>query len=167
MNCRTAENLLLAESDGMLSPAQRAALGEHLTACAACRTLQADLAAATEALRADAAGLTVPDADEEWRLLQLEIRAQERQRASTRGGGASVLKWFGAPLAAAAALAMAFYAGRTTALRPADDWLVPAEARAEFVEVADTSATPIVFRDEESGWLVVWAEESSKATTHS
>lgn len=157
MNCREAENLLLAERDGVLTPAQHAALGGHIATCAACRTLQADLAEAMETLRADATGVPVPDADEEWRLLQVEMRARQQHRSAA---GNSVVKWFGAPLAAAAALALAFYAGRATALRPADEIILPVEARAEFVELADASATPIVFRDEESGWLVVWAESN-------
>lgn len=159
MNCREAEKLLLAERDGVLSPAQHAALGEHTAACPACHALQADLTAAMTALRTDADRLPIPDADEEWRLLQVEIRAQQR-RQSVRGGTA-VIKWFGTPLAAAAALAFAFYVGRATAPRPAAEFAVPEMARAEFVEVADTSATPIVFRDEESGWLVVWAAEEN------
>lgn len=155
MNCRETENLLLAERDGVLTPAQHAALGDHLATCAACRAFQADLVNAMESLRADATGIPVPDADEEWRLLQVEMRTRQQHRSSA---GHGAVKWFGAPLAAAAALALAFYAGRATALRPTDEIILPGEARAEFVELADASATPVVFRDEESGWLVVWAE---------
>lgn len=165
MNCPEAEKLLLASPDGGLSSVEQAALAQHVAGCAGCRQLQADLRSAQEAYRADAAQIAVPDADEEWRLLQARMRAeQQRERHAARGATTPWLKLFGTPLAAAAALAVAFYAGRATATRAENDLLIPDVARADFVEVADTSATPIVFRDEESGWLVVWAEESETAT---
>jgi anti-sigma factor RsiW len=162
MNCRNAENLLLAERDGVLSAEQRAALGGHLAACPSCRALQADLAAAMTTLREDAAGMPVPDADEEWRLLHAQIRAQGGRRIRP-AGGAFWLKWLATPLAAAAALAMAFYVGRATAPAPGAEFPVPQVARADFVEVADAGSTPIVYRDEESGWLVVWAADEGRA----
>lgn len=165
MNCPEAEKLLHTAVDGGLSAAEQAALAQHVDRCAGCRQLQADLAAVSAAYRADAERIVVPDPDEEWRLLQVELRgAAQRERRAGRSPVSPWVKWFGTPLAAAAALALAFYAGRATALRPADALLVPEMARADFVEVADANATPIVFRDEESGWLVVWAEQGAAAT---
>ncbi len=38
-------------------------------------------------------------------------------------------------------------------------------ARADFVELTDGSATPLVYVDRESGWLVVWAVEG-ESTGH-
>lgn len=159
MNCQAAEQLLLAERDGVLTNEQHAALSRHADGCASCRQLRLNLAAAMAAVRDDAANLAVPDADEEWRLLQLEMRAAAR-RERLGGGAPAVIKWVGAPMAAAAALTLAFYVGRTMPLEPTRGFSVAAEARVDFVEVADTDATPIVFLDNESGWLVVWAAES-------
>lgn len=157
MNCRDIAPLLSAERDGALTNDQRAELARHLESCAECRQAQAALAAAMQALHAEAASVAVPNADEEWRLLQARL-AQPRQQ---RRRGLAPITWIGVPLAAAAAVAFAFYLGRPAPLAE-NSVVVPTGAElahADFVEVTDPNATPIVYTDKESGWLVVWAAE--------
>ncbi|MBA3850326.1 MAG: hypothetical protein C0502_10095 [Opitutus sp.] len=152
MNCRQATPLLSAARDGALSPEQRAGLARHVAECAACRQLQAEFAAAMAALRTDAARAAVPDADEEWRLLRARLSAPAKRTRRL-----APVAWFTLPLAAAAALALVFFAGRPAA--PELDGV--GLAQADFVEVADPSATPIVYTDRESGVLVIWAANNS------
>ncbi|MBA4138104.1 MAG: hypothetical protein C0518_12380 [Opitutus sp.] len=156
MKCRDAAPLLSAERDDALTTSQRAELGRHLAGCAACRQMQVELTAALAAYQADAARVTVPDADEEWRLLRPQLRAP--QLAARRR--VAPITWFGVPLAAAAAIAFAIYFGQPAPTK-LDALAVSGEAvaRADFVEVTDPNATPIVYTDKESGWLVVWAAE--------
>ncbi len=152
MNCRQAIPLLSAARDGTLPPGQRAGLERHVAECAACRQFQSELAAAMDELQADAARITVPDAAEEWRLLRarLDAPAQRSRRLAP-------VAWFTLPLAAAAAVALGLFVGR-----PAAPELDGGEmAHADFVEVTDPNATPIVYSDNESGVLVVWAADSS------
>lgn len=162
MKCHDAAPLLSADRDGALTSSQRAELARHLADCAACRQAQAELAAAMSAFQADAARVTVPDADEQWRLLRAQIESQTsvpRRRLAPAA-------WFTLPLAAAAAIAVALFLGRPA---PADN--VPLAlgsgefARADFVEVTDPGATPLVYTDRESGWLVVWAVEGATEAT--
>ncbi|MBL9217772.1 MAG: zf-HC2 domain-containing protein [Opitutaceae bacterium] len=138
MNCRDIEPLLLAERDGVLTPEQHADLAKHVAACPACRRERAIYGEAVTFLKTDAANVAVPDADKEWRT----VRAQLHQPAKPRKSPLAPVIWFGAPLTAAAALAVAFFVTR------------PAPA-------ADENATPtIAYVDNESGWLVVWAAEN-------
>ena len=161
MNCHDIAPLLSAERDGALTTAQRAELGRHLEACADCRALHSALAQAMDALHAEVARVKVPDADEEWRLLQARLAAPEQQRRRRP----APITWIGVPLAAAAAVAFAFFLGRPAPLAENPEFApTGAElAHADFVEVTDPNATPIVYTDKESGWLVVWAAEGAVA----
>jgi len=157
MNCRTIEPLLFAERDGVLTAAQHASLAEHLATCTACRQTQAHLAAAMSAIRSDTANVAVPDVDEEWRTLHSRI-SRDSTGAKKKKTLAPVL-WFGAPLAAAAAVAFAFYISPTPATTGGA--AMPAEiASAEYVEAGDAEASTMVYVDKESGWLVVWATDA-------
>ena len=158
MNCRDAEPLLFAERDGALTSEERAALAQHVAACPACRRACADLAAANAALRTAAANVAVPDADREWQVLRQRLTAQSPRRVGARR--LAPVAWIGLSLAAAAALALAFLGGH----RPFGGNPDAADlARAEFVEVKDSSASTMVYVDQESGWLVVWAVPDSSA----
>jgi hypothetical protein len=170
MNCRSAEPLLLAERDGVLSPAQRAELASHVAACAECRRFRSDLAAAMEAVRAKVQAVPLPDVDAEWRAVQAKINggsATERSAASrNEKRRLAPIVWISAPLAAAAAVALALFVQRPVpAPALSGDGVIA--ARADFVEVADPTATPIVYADKESGWLVVWAESADTARASS
>ncbi len=155
MNRDHVLRLLSAARDGRLRPDERAGLDRVLAASPEARAWQAEFDAGLAAYAAEAARVPVPDADEEWRLLEARLRAPARRRRAP-------VVWFALPLAAAAAVAVAFLG-----LRPMPTGVTPAEsdglyAHADFVEVADASATPVVFVDKESGWLVVWAEAAEQ-----
>lgn len=156
MTCRAAESLLFAERDGALSESQRAGLVRHMVACAACRQLHADLSAAAENWRANTAQVAVPDAEAEWRRLRGRIGGAEVRTSPPRRVAPVV--WLVTPLAAAAAIALAFLLQSGPAPRAEDT------ARAEFVEAGAADATTMVYTDRESGWLVVWAVDASGKT---
>jgi anti-sigma factor RsiW len=162
MNCREAESLLLAERDGGLSAPQRADLAQHVTSCPACRQLRADLTVAMSAVRSEAARVRVPDIEQEWQSLRTKLRATRGAPAKRRPLAPVI--WFGAPLAAAAALALGYFS-----LRPPPRQVEIAPpladlARADFVEVADADASTMVYVDKDSGWLVVWAVDEAAGT---
>lgn len=168
MNCREIEPLLLAERDGGLTPEQHAALAEHVAACSSCRQFRANLTEAMLFLKTDAANVTVPDADREWRDLRAQLHAGAAKSAKKRPLAPVI--WFGAPLAAAAAIAFAFFTGRPqpvapvttpTAIAPAapEEPLV-AIANVDHIGADDTPTPTMVYVDKDSGWLVVWTTET-------
>jgi anti-sigma factor RsiW len=168
MNCRDNESLILAERDGALTPAQLTALSDHVAACPACRKLRHDLALALDTYQHNLATVTVPDADEAWRNLRGRLRQPAKKRPL-----APVI-WFRTPLAAAAALAIAFFvanpitpppAGELAALPPPPLHDPSIIAGADYVEAGDPDASVMVFVDKESGWLVVWATEGDTANS--
>ena len=156
MNCRDAELLLLASRDGAPNPDQQALLDQHGLACPACQRLRTGLAA----FRAETAAVAVPAPDAEWRTLQPRLAsARLPLRKRLRAPGI----WFAAPLAAAAALALAYIGWRPDAVQPA---IGPAAepAQAEYVDSGDSNASTLVYVDKESGWLVVWAADDDADT---
>jgi anti-sigma factor RsiW len=161
MNCRSAESLLLAERDGVLTSAQHAELASHLAACGECRQMQALLATAMDGVRHDAQSVRVPDVEAEWAAVQARLNGAALAQRTERRRLAPVI-WFGAPLAAAAALALAFFVTRPVPTTPNfASGSAEIAAHADYVEVADPNASPIVYTDKESGWLVVWAENTN------
>jgi anti-sigma factor RsiW len=155
MNCPDAESLLQAERDGVLAPGQRAALDRHLADCAACRELQAGLKLAGEAVRAEAFAVAVPDADAEWRKVRAslhgaEVPAQPKRRLAP-------VIWLAAPLAAAAAIALAFFPQSPRQTEPHG---AVALASVDFVETGRADTSTMVYQDKESGWVVVWASNA-------
>jgi anti-sigma factor RsiW len=141
MNCRAIEPLLLAERDGVLTPEQHAALAQHVAACPACRQERLIYGEAVTFLKTDAANIPVPDIDREWRA----VRAQLSNPAKPAKKPLAPVIWFGAPLAAAAALAVALFVSRPVAPTAAPE------------EAADAT---IAYVDSDSGWLVVWAADA-------
>lgn len=144
MNCRDIEPLLLAERDGVLTPEQHAALADHVATCPACRQLRAVTGEAVTFLKTDAANVAVPDMDKEWRTLRSLIHGETVKPARKRPLAPVI--WFGAPLAAAAAIAIAFFVSR------------PASPQAAAGS-DESNGTTIAYVDKDSGWLVVWAVE--------
>jgi anti-sigma factor RsiW len=144
MNCRDIEPLLLAERDGVLTSEQHAALAKHVAACPACRQERLIYGEAVTFLKTDAANVPVPDADKEWRAIRSQLNGGAR---SSRKARLAPVIWFGAPLAAAAALAFAFFVNR------------PAPP------IAETPDSTVAYVDQESGWLVVWAAEGDAKTS--
>ena len=153
MNCRAAQRLLSAEQDGALAEHERAALQAHVGPCAECGRFRVALGEEQAGLCRAAARVQVPDEERAWQDIRRELRAG-------RPGGAHA--WRGSvrwalPLGAAALLAL-------LALGPQgdDESARRIVARADFVEVpGDTSS--MVYVDDQSGWLVVWASAASGA----
>ncbi len=158
MNCRDSESLILAERDGALTKPQLAALSDHVAACPGCRKLRSELTAATFNYQAGLAAVRVPDADEAWR--ELQSRMVPPARRGKKSPLAPVI-WFGLPVAAAAALAFMLL---PQSPENASSNIVT-EARAEYVEAGDATASTLVYVDKESGWLVVWAAEAPAQTS--
>jgi hypothetical protein len=165
MNCRSAQPLLLAERDGVLTPAQHAEIAQHVATCASCRQFRKDLAAALDDARAEVQQVPLPDIDAEWRAVQARINgAADAPARRTEKRRLAPIVWFGAPLAAAAALALALFVNRPVpSSTPMTASTTEIAAHADYVEVADPNATPIIYTDKESGWLVVWAESAAPA----
>ncbi len=165
MNCRDSESLILAERDGGLTKAQLAALSDHVAACPACQQFRTSLATALDSYKTAASAITAPDADEAWQDLQSRLHQPARKRPL------APIIWFGASLAAAAAIAFAFFVTRPTAPAPLGDLAITPPlydssmiAGADFVEAGDPNASTLVFVDKESGWLVVWATDGDTKT---
>ena len=161
MNCRDIEPLLLAERDGVLTSKQHAELAAHVAGCPACRQARLNYGDAVTFLKTDAANVAVPDADKEWRTIRAQLHGESAKPAKKRPLAPVI--WFSAPLAAAAALAFAFFVTRSPV--PPTPGLTPQTsvteiARADFVEAGDTTASTMVYVDKDSGWLVVWATDS-------
>ena len=152
MNCHSAQRLLSAEQEGALADGARAELAAHVAHCAGCHQFRVTLGEASESLRIAAARVTVPDEERAWQDVRRELRAAR----STDGR-----RWWGAvrwalPLGAAAGIAF-------IQLGPTGDEqsAVRMVARADFVEVSG-DASSVVYVDDKSGWLVVWAESPAK-----
>jgi anti-sigma factor RsiW len=169
MNCRHSESLILAERDGVLTKTQHAGLSDHIAACAPCRQFRAKLDAALDSFKASASATPVPDADEAWRELRAKLKGTETKAPRKRP--LAPVFWFGAPLAAAAALALAFFVSRPVAPPPSTEPAVASQpydpsiiAGADYVEAGDPNAATMVYVDKDSGWLVVWATDSEAET---
>lgn len=171
MKCSDSESLILAERDGVLTKDQLAALSDHVAACPTCRQFQATLHTALDSLKAGINAVTVPDAGEAWHELQMKLH-QPEARTSRKRPVAPVI-WFSAPLAAAAAIAFAFFLTRPSTPAPSLEVAVVLPplhdpsliAGADFVEPGDPNATTLVYVDKDSGWLVVWATDGDAKTS--
>lgn len=153
MNCRHAQQVFA--DPGALDFNQRAALAQHVAGCSACQRLTANLDAAFASLRAATAAVDVPSAEIEWQQVHRQIRAGSGTPVRTATSRRRA--WFAAaPLAAAAALAVAFY------VKQGDT--APAIQTAPVAEVARAdSASTMVFVDPDSGWQVVWTTAEPKS----
>lgn len=150
MDCREAEKLILIEREGASGDTRRVALAAHLSDCSACRELQGSLVAAVQSWKANDTRVEIPDVEREW----YAVRRQMRNAAA--GPQFPLLpSWLVPSLAAAALAVLVFFVG--TPWRGQGTTARMDVARAEYVEVADESASTLVYVDEDSGWLVVWA----------
>ena len=103
---------------------------------------------ASEGLRAAATRVAVPDEERAWQDIHREMRAA---RPTVARAWWNLGRW-ALPLGAAAALAAVALIGPSWT----DEDGRQTVARAEFVEVAG-DASSVVYVDDKSGWLVVWA----------
>src|SRR3954471_10104074 len=164
MNCREAQNQIFAERDGALAETERAALVSHVAGCGDCRRMREDLAVTLTHWQATAQDAAVPDAEREWHAVRRKIRggveAGEVRLTPRRPG---LLTWLAVPVAAAGALALALFIS-TPGSTPVDGAVHPPAthlARAESVEVSGRAASTMVYVDDKSGWLIVWASDAA------
>ena len=160
MNCREVQSELFAETEVTPANPRRAGVEAHVAHCAACRRVRDDLTAALAAWRSDISKVTVPDAELEWHAVRRRIRG---------GGGEPSVRsrrswtsWLGLPLATAAAVVLLMVAPASRA--PRLEIPVGEVARAENIEAPGNDASTMVFVDDKSGWLIVWASDATTQT---
>lgn len=150
MNCRDCERVILGEV-GETSAATAAAVAAHVQACPQCRALQSSLADAIAQWKTETAARE-PDAGAAWRALRPQLAAGRR-----RPRRLAPLLWLSAPLAAAAALALLVHQPK-----PVEVAASATLAHADFVEAGNPAASTVVYVDNDSGWLVVWAADAER-----
>lgn len=159
MNCRQAQDHLFADR-GALETTQRAALEAHVATCPACRRISENLTAALTDWQRAVASVPVPDSEREWHAVRRQIRGgvEAGTRVTLRPSPRRFLPWLAVPLGAAAAIATALYVASdpSQSVPSAPHGIV---ARADSVE-APGAAQTMVYVDEKSGWLVVYAKDS-------
>lgn len=162
MNCDKAQRWLSRRLDGELSPGRDARLQAHLADCPACRELESAWRALGVSLN-ERKIPTGPAAEAAWLDVRRAIRAGEagpQERAPDWIFG-SRWQWAFATLT----LLLVVGGGWWVANRP--------DARArlarqpatevEWVETDLPGATPMVYRDEETGCTVIWIVEAEEA----
>ncbi len=153
--CRKIEPLLLSEPDGVLNPAELAELESHVAGCEACRRQRDLLSAVSSSLKKSSEALPVPSPHEEWMTLRDRIRGERGAHKGNNRWSRPWLRW-GVPalsFGTAAAVACILY---LRAPSPAP-FLRVTIARAEYVQSENAEST-LVYVDQESGWLIVWAD---------
>jgi predicted anti-sigma-YlaC factor YlaD len=159
MNCSSAQRMLSAERDGALPETERASLAVHVAGCASCQRFRSIIAATAEFQKAAADNIPAPDEERAWSDIRKAInnRKPARQRLAPS-------RWW-VPAGAAAAILIG---GIWFALPPREpgsetDVVHIEGAGVEFVEVPAAAAS-MVYVDDETGWVVVWAanEEAEK-----
>lgn len=159
MNCREAISHLARNPETPLAAGLRSELEGHLAHCQSCRHTAAAIQAGLAAWRTAAARVEVPDANREWlevrRRRRGELAPVEELRATARRFRPA---WLALPLAAAAIAAVIFFpraAVEDRSSRPG-----AAVARANSVDVPGGRSSTMVFVDDKSGWLIVWASDA-------
>ena len=178
MNCTSAQSHIFAARDTAPGAAEAAALADHVASCGECRALQESLTTATARLREADTTLRIPDAQREWHAVRRRIRTTDTDKAPAFSWVPNLRKLAPVTLVAVIAL-VAWFNLKAPGDNPAAMDLEPtlasidtatdwgaledhfiSSARAEFVETYDEFASPFIFVDEESGWLVVWATDT-------
>ena len=174
MQCRHAQDQLLVARDAPLGAREAAELARHVATCADCRAVQNGIEAAVAAWRETEANVTVPDAQTEWHAVRRKLR-QAPARPSLSAHWSRLLR-LAAPLTAVAAIALIVWQSREPGIEtvpsaaqivahdPDETWSEMAQhfafaAHAEYVETDNEEASPFVYVDDESGWLIVWASD--------
>lgn len=111
------------------------------------------------AWRVNTASVRVPDERLEWQRIHRRLDA-DPVKPGWSDGWSGVALWRGVTVAAAAAvIALGVFmrprAGEPNAISAA------AVAMTDTAEVGDDAASAMVFVDEKSGWLVVWATSAA------
>jgi anti-sigma factor RsiW len=157
VNCHPAEKLLSAERDQTLGADLRAELEAHLAECPSCRKRRALLAESAAAWRVTSAEARVPDERIEWQHIRRRIGGET---ADAQPAWRIFSSWRGATvLAAAAAVMLGIFLVPRESERatPAISATATAMAATDTVEIGGDASAAMVFVDDKSGWLVVWA----------
>lgn len=161
MNCHESQTLLFAERDRPLDPYEHTAVEAHLAGCAECQRVRTGLQDAFALWRKQQAAVTVPNAEREWHAVRRRIRGgmAPESTAAPRRRHSTLFPWLVVPLSAAAAIAIALYVDPFGLDNPE-----PVQPRTQSVRVdaaaASGEASTMVFVDDKSGWLVVWANDA-------
>lgn len=160
-SCRHITSLLIAEPDGRLTPAEQAEIEGHVAECAACRQQRAVLTAIPASLQAVTHAVSSPNPQQEWMRLRAQLPKQRLQGKSQPPKTPFWLQWSFPLGAAAAAVVVALVTHFRYSDRVSTERLSATVARADYVQAENADST-MVYVDQESGWLIVWAESSSK-----
>lgn len=160
MNCRQALSLIATEREAPNEASVCADLESHLAVCGSCRRARSNLAALLGAWRAQASAVNAPDAGREWRELRRRHRGAGEVAVPLRGRGHRPFAWLSLTLAAAAAMALALFLPHTAPDPAIKTAFLPAVARVESVDVPGGNTSTMVFVDDQSGWLIVWASDA-------
>jgi predicted anti-sigma-YlaC factor YlaD len=161
MNCHESQTLLFTERDRSLEPNERASLDSHLANCAECKRIRVGLESAFSLWRKQQAAVTIPNSEREWHAVRRRIRggSAEESTSTRRRRPTTWFPWLAFPLSAAAAVMIALYVDPFGLDNPE-----PVQPRTQAVRVDGTGptgeASTMVFVDDKSGWLVVWANDS-------
>lgn len=163
MNCREAKTQILAERDGALAHGERAALVSHVATCSDCRQVQERLVAAFVHWKTSTHTAALPDPEREWHAVRRKIRggaeAGEIRLSPQRPGW---LTWLTMPVATAGVAALALFISLPDSPAPDKSAAAPTPfARAESVEAPGQNASTMVYVDDKSGWLIVWASDAA------
>jgi anti-sigma factor RsiW len=165
VNCQACETLLLRDQDGALSPTERTVLSGHLANCTACREFHSALVELKTAYQTEAAPVNVPDVEIEWAELQNRLPDRSEPKARKQRHIPAPVLWLSAPLAAAAALAFVFLSSKPeTTVTESSQVKAVSITHVDYVESGDPNASTMVYIDQDSGWLVVWASHAGPNT---
>ncbi len=178
MNCRQIQDHLFADRDETsVSAAAAREVADHLASCPECRSLQEGLTKSLHDWQREVGDVPIPDPQTEWHAVRRKIRQGEG--AATPAAAWAGLLRIAAPLTAVAAIALVVWQARPPALGPTPvepattvaqtdsfdgtwpemDQHFAFTAHAEYVETDNEDASPFVYVDDESGWLIVWASD--------
>ncbi|MSU48325.1 MAG: zf-HC2 domain-containing protein [Opitutus sp.] len=162
MNCREAQHQIFAIDGRAPDESQRAAFESHVRQCADCRRIREDLSSGLTHWRTAAEKIAVPDADREWHTVRRRIRGgAEAPAKSPARPRQNLLLWLSLPLGAAAAVALGLFVSPRSSELGANGHRSTQTARADAVEVPGNNASTMVFVDDKSGWLFVWASDAA------
>ena len=161
MNCHAVQQLLSAERDQTLGADARSSIDAHVAGCTACRQMRTALAESANAWRTTTASVRVPDERLEWQRIRRRLHG-EPDRATQPAQGIFTM-WRSATFMAAAALvALGLFVAPAWFRGPPPVAIASAMAAADSVEVGGDAASAMVFVDDPSGWLVVWAADANE-----
>lgn len=114
------------------------------------------------AWRSEAVSTPIPAPEREWLAVRRRIRGGSEAGGSIRSAHPRrrLFPWIAVPLGTAAAFALALLLGPSGSDDSRSSVSAAHVARADSVEVPGNAST-MVFVDDRSGWLIVWASDGS------